>query len=96
MGFTIGSAFMFEKISIHKRLVTSGTNEAFWVPLGVQGRNVIVGNGMRAPRAFGRKHAKITILAIGLIVFFVKSIFAEIFTAVKTDETSWMPVFVQG
>ena len=84
MGLTIRRAFMLKKIAIDKRLVTSGTNEAFGVPLGVQGRNVVVRDGVGAPRAFGCKHAKITIFAVRLIVFFVKSVFTEIFSAIET------------
>ena len=84
MGLTIRRAFMLKKIAIDKRLVTSGTNETFGVPLGVQGRNIVVSNRVGAPRAFGCKHAKITIFAVSLIVFFVKSVFTEIFSTVET------------
>ena len=35
MGLAIRCPFVFKKVSVHKWLVTSGTNEAIGVPLGV-------------------------------------------------------------
>lgn len=96
MCFTIRSSFMFEKIAICKRLVASSTNEAIGVPLSIQWRNVILGNGDLTTSTFGCKHGIIAAFAISLVVLFVKTIVAESVAAFKTDKVIRVPSAVKG
>ena len=96
MRFAIWRPLVFEKISVNKRLVTSGTNEASNAPLCIQRRNIVFHDGYRATSTFGRKRAKITAFAISFTVFFVKSVITKSVAALKADKTLWMPGSIQG
>ena len=96
MGLTIGRPFVFEEISIRKRLVTGGADKTVRVPLCVEGGNVIFSDGHLAPGAFGCKHGEIAPFAIGFFVFFVEPIFAEWIITIVTDKTLGVPGSIQG
>ena len=96
MRFAIWRPLVFKKISVNKRLVTSGTNEASNTPLCIQRRNIVFHNGYIATSTFGSKRAKITAFAISFTVFFMKSIVAKRWAALKADKTLWVPGSIQG
>ena len=96
MRFAIWRPLVFEKISVNKRLVTSGTNEASNAPLCIQRRNIVFHDGYRATSTFGRKRAIITAFAISFTVFFVKSVITKSVVALKANKTLWVPGSIQG
>lgn len=75
---------------------TYPAHEAFWVPLGVEGRDVILHNGRIAACTFWSKHVVVVLPTVGFPVAFVKALVAESISALSTEEVLRVPRFVQG
>lgn len=66
------------------------------MPLGVEGRDVVLHDGGVAARTLGSKHVVVILPAVGLSVAFVEAFLAERIPALSAEEVLRMPRLVQG
>lgn len=62
VGLAVGEAFVLEEVAADKRLLAIGANKAVRVPLAVQGRDVVLGDGLGAAAALGSVELQVAIL----------------------------------
>jgi len=64
------------------------------MPLGVEGRNVVLHDGRVAPATFWGEHVVVILSAVGLAVLLVETVLAERVPALGAEEVFGMPVLV--
>lgn len=75
--------------------VTVPADEALRVPLSTQSRNVAFSNSHSAAFALEGKHGQVILFTIWFTVLFLKSVLAELTTALRAEKMIRMPRLVQ-
>ena len=84
-----------EKIGKKKKTKnTYPADKAVRMPLGVQGRNIVLHYGTIAAIALWCKHFKVIIAAIGFAITFMEAILTKLLTTLSTEEMLRMPGFI--
>lgn len=91
-----GLALVVVEAATVERLPAITADKALWVPLAVQGRDVVLRDGSVAAATLGGEQLKVVITAVGLAILFVKTSLAKLGATVGTEEVLWMPCLVQG
>lgn len=66
------------------------------MPLGVQGRDVVLHDGTVAAIALGSEHIEIIVAAVGFAITFMEAIFTELLATLGTEEMFRVPGLIQG
>lgn len=61
------------------------------MPLAVQRGYIVLHDGSIAATALGREHVEVVLAAVGLAVPLVEALFAELLTALGTEEVLGVP-----
>lgn len=96
MSLAVGHPFVVEEGPSIERLAAVPAHETLWVPLGVEGRDVVLHDGGVAARTLGGKHVVVVLAAVGLSVAFVEAFLAESIPALCAEEVLRVPRLVQG
>lgn len=76
--------------------MTYHTDKTLRVPVLIQGRNIVIYDGIMATTTLGSKHGKVVIRAIGLPILLMKAAVHKIFATLMTEEMFRMPGLFQG
>ena len=78
----------------NKKRNTYPADKAVRMPLGVQGRNIVLHYGTVAAIALWCKHFKVIVAAIGFAITFMETILTKLLTTLGTEEMLRMPGFI--
>lgn len=79
-----------------ERLPAVAADEAFGMPLAIQGRDVVLSDWPIAATALGRKQLEVVIAAVRLAILLVESSLAKLRPAVGAEKVLRVPCLVQG
>lgn len=71
-------------------------DETAGMPLGGQGRHVVLHDGPGATSAFRREHVEVIVLAVGAALALVESLLAELLAALGAEKVFRVPGLLQG
>ena len=76
---TVGEPLVFVEASPVKGLLALLADKAVWAPLHVQGRDVVVHDGLGAAAALGGKLAIIALLAVRSILTLMEAVISQLY-----------------
>jgi len=71
-------------------------DETAGMPLGGQGRHVVLHYGLAAPSALGREHVEVIVSTVRPAFALVESFLAELFAALSAEKVFGVPSLLQG
>lgn len=75
---------------------TYPANEAIWMPLGIQSRDVVLHNSTVATVALGSEHLEVVGFAVWFAITFMEAILSKLLTALSAEEVLGVPGLVQS
>lgn len=66
------------------------------MPLGVEGRDVVLHDGPVASSALGGEHIEVVVAAVGFALAFMKAFFSKLLTALGAEEMVHVPGLLQS
>lgn len=79
-----------------RNAVAYPADEAAGMPLGGQGRHVVLHYGSGTSSALGREHFEVVVFAVWATFALVESFLAELFSALGAEKVFRMPGLLQG
>lgn len=79
-----------------ERLAAIAADEALGVPLAIEGRDVVLGDGTVAASALGGKQLEVIFLTEGLPILVMKAPFPKLLATLGAEEVLRVPCLVQG
>lgn len=87
---------MLEKCAIIEWLGALFADEAVWMPLHVEGGDVVLSDGVAATSALGGELLEVAVLAVGAIILLMETIISKLFSTVCTKKVLRVPSLVQS
>lgn len=95
MDFTERAPGVLEEAAVHERGVAFPADKTFWVPQGVESRDVVLQDGLAAPLTAGGKELVKVLAAILLPVFLVKAFLSKGPPTLDATEVFRVPILIQ-